>query len=507
MDEAMIHKGHGPTRQQPAAFLLCLLVLLIMPGIPSPEAFIFTAIKGAAKAGKLAKAGKAGGAAAGATILLDAGNFLRKVAPEGDDVWRVAAKFDEGGNLHLTNASGGEWVVRSLDDMASLPDPGAKLARREIYVADEVLWRNLERFNRLPDNTALYVVRDGKTPYRMHRNGATWHAELNTQMDVVVAPGKGADFREAIFRMRRNLNASPAPTGSASLQGLSDSWAKLKGQTLIANSRISDDLRVESATLTGAQRINLADLADLAEDADINLVALDLPGFRPDVTALETAVRKASNLETLLLDANPGRKLRFEVLQHGDTHVVMRGRASQQQTANTAAADEISRGASNMPGVIQDAAGAVVDAADALKMLEEENQVIIIARSEATQTEYDERVFPWLPTSIMWFMVVNWICGIFTMATLWRWWTTLWPLVPFKQNPRKWLWVFAAPLRVIGCVALFLPLAGGTALAFNVITFLWVLCVLLPYRLVQRLIYKVRMFTMRRRLRRQSLAN
>lgn len=47
----------------------------------------------------------------------------------------------------------------------------------------------------------------------------------------------------------------------------------------------------------------------------------------------------------------------------------------------------------------------------------------------------------------------------------------------------------------------------GAALAYNGITFVWLLLVMLPYRLIQWLIYKVQMFRYRRRLRRQSLAN
>ena len=72
------------------------------------------------------------------------------------------------------------------------------------------------------------------------------------------------------------------------------------------------------------------------------------------------------------------------------------------------------------------------------------------------------------------------------MATLWRWWTWLWPLTPYKQNRRKWLWVVLAPLRVAGCLVLFMPLVGGVALTWNVANFLWTVLIVIPYLLVLR---------------------
>ena len=69
-------------------------------------------------------------------------------------------------------------------------------------------------------------------------------------MDIAVATGNGADFREAIYRMRRHLKAAPVPTSpSNNLQDLIISWEQVRGQTLIANSRISRDLAVSSVTL------------------------------------------------------------------------------------------------------------------------------------------------------------------------------------------------------------------------------------------------------------------
>jgi hypothetical protein len=63
----------------------------------------------------------------------------------------------------------------------SLLDPGVKLASREIYVADEVLRRNIERFDCLADKTALYVM----------RNGNAWHA-LPTSRWISLSPQETA---------------------------------------------------------------------------------------------------------------------------------------------------------------------------------------------------------------------------------------------------------------------------------------------------------------------------
>ena len=442
---------------------ISIVVLLVWPGVPTSEAFIFTALKGA---GKVAKAGKAGGAVVGGSILLDAGQFLRRVAPEGDDVWRVAAQVDEAGNLRVTNAGGGEWVVRSINEIASLPDPGAKLARREVYVADEILWQHRARFEHLPKDMDLFLVRDGKTPYRIRREGLNWSADINERMHVVVPKGREADFGEVMFRMQSRINAAPAPARTGSdFHTISANWSEVRGQTLVAEGRLSTDLALNSQALTAARPVKLDALLDVVQDADVNVVALDLPSLKGAThpVALNDAIRDANNLETLLTNVARGHHLRVEVKSAGDTHVVMRAQTVKQAPHRAELGANGESTVTDAVGVVKDTAGALADASDIASSLsegDEEGHVLIVARSEATQTEFDDRVFPWLPTPIMWFLVVNWVCGIFTMATLWRWWTWLWPLLPFKENPRKWLWVLPAPTRAITCLAVCLPLAG-----------------------------------------------
>ena len=59
-------------------------------------------------------------------------------------------------------------------------------------------------------------------------NAPQWQrvaCEINKQMDIAVATEKGPGFREAIYRMRRNLRAAPVPFSlSNNLQGLTISW-------------------------------------------------------------------------------------------------------------------------------------------------------------------------------------------------------------------------------------------------------------------------------------------
>ncbi|MEM7406154.1 MAG: hypothetical protein AAF458_12720 [Pseudomonadota bacterium] len=469
------------------------------------EAGIVSILSGLGKAGKAAssagKAGKAGvaatGAAAGVSLLTDAGGFLRRLAPD-PSVRRVAADVDATGGVRVTMDDGSALLVRAPEDIPGLFKDAAGSARSlEIYVADDVLWTHRNRFAALPADATLHVVHRGQSPYRINRRAGAgdWAIAVGNRVEVpYMAPGR---FDSVVFRLTRPLqrasirlirlepgarqplplaprhqrarlpDADPVDPGN-----LATALRRIRGQTAVLTGRVKNGVLEAGSPPV---RVPLADIARAAEDADVNLIVAGLnsplqPGARgvfgraKRFVDLERAYA-APDLAGFLSELTSTGVLRLSPGTRGDTHVAMTGERYPRAAPADAAAVPAERRPSSSP-----------ETGDGLETALHFGHVVhLVHRTQAVEEDYDQRVFVWLPSSIMYLLAANWILGILAHGTAWGWMSGLWPLAPFREHPSRAQWLLLAPLRRLIFYSVFLMLAGGLAAAWLLLLALFVI--------------------------------
>lgn len=477
---------------------LALVATSAVVDLRTADAGIVSILSGLGKAGKAAskagKAGKAGaaatGAAAGVSVLTDAGGFLRRLTPN-SSVRRVAADVDSAGRVRVTMDDGTAILVHAPEDIPGLFKNAAGPPRTlEVYVADDVLWNHRSRFLALPADASLHVVHRGKTPYRVNRSGGdnAWTIGVGTRVEVPYISPRQLD--DVLFRLTRPLQRAafrlirlepgankPLPLAPhhqrarlpdadpVDPQQLSAAFRRVRGQTVVLSGRVKQGFLEAGSPPV---RLRLKDIAEAAEGADVNLIVAGLnsplqPGARGlfgqarRFPALERAYA-APDLAGFLSELASTGTLRLRLGPRGNTHVAMSVERHTPQSARTAPAAQ----STTIDGGVEAA-------------LHLGHVTHLVYRNREVEEEYDNRLFIWLPTTIMYVLAANWFLGLLAHGTAWQWIGRIWPLLPYREHPSRFRWLLLAPLRRLVFYTVFLMLAGGLAAAWLVLNVLFVI--------------------------------
>ena len=100
--------------------------------------------------------------------MIDAGSFLRHVAPNGG-LRTIAGVTDDAGRLRLRNAVGDEWIVATPDDWPTAVDKNARRANAEaqplsLYIDENAFGQHLATIATLPRSHQFHLVHRDWTP-------------------------------------------------------------------------------------------------------------------------------------------------------------------------------------------------------------------------------------------------------------------------------------------------------------------------------------------------------
>lgn len=438
--------------------------------------------------GKVAKTGKLAGtgvALVGAGVLSDSVRFISRLGPADASTRRLAAGFDADGTFHMADARGTEWaartpeqLMRALDQAARKQDVSdASVQAAEplvLYLPDDQLWQHRTGVATLPPSVELRIVHRGKQDYALVRNqDDTGPLAVEIRAGVRAAPINASSFDEILFRAERPLPkgsmrlirletgaSSPLPAAptlgskipnvdSVDPATLTQQLRRVRGQTVVVSGRIEDGILIADAGKSGTNRIPLSRLQEAAAVSDVNLVVVGLSSaVQPGKVGWLGPSAQFKRLEHAWAQSTYGDFLAS--LARDDAPMIL--------TASPITGKHVvisARSRSAKPDGIIDhelGSGRWVHVAD------------IVARTREVEQEHDDRVVSWVPTSLQWIPLANFVLGLMAIGTAMSLFNRLWR-EPQQSSHTSVSWRGTIRVsRVLVFLVLFLPLAGGIAM-------------------------------------------
>jgi hypothetical protein len=453
-------------------------------------------------------AGRASRAAEELAPLAKAANYLDNlnVAPKG----ALAAHATPEGQWQFVNRDGQTFTVGTPDEMKRVlptlvPDVLPEQGKMTLYLSEDSVFANKDALGEIPRDADLYVVVD-RTAYPIARSGKSPDMVLTAHLTPNLAMQLRDQelFEETAFLLGRPLDTSnvrtiafepgvTSPLSSAPKidpdskvplvdqldpNDLGNGLRPIRGQTAVATGRVEDGKLIVAPPSGDEIGLSIDDLISAARDNDVNLIVLQSDSSRQaggrnwlwqkiKVRGLGETTVKATFGD--FLDALAARRGGFllDASRDGANRVHI---AAVPDTSNAG----VSSDASNViEELISHITGEVVT-----------NAVSIEARDRDTQTEHDERLIPWLPTSIQYPYLAGLLAGLVSWGTVRKWWLNLLHAVVFYDPAQNIHSPGRMATEFIFTLA-FLPIAGFPAFVVQSGHQL-LLAILAPFRWIKR---------------------
>lgn len=477
--------------------LIAAIAVAVTTGLTGVEAranWLTHVLKEAGDAGsKSAKLGKLGVAG-----LDDAASLVAKLPATANGV-PLAAHVTGEGHWTFVSKAGETFTAGTAEELArvtkALAPEVAADSKLVLYLSEETVFRESSHLSALPAGAELHVVA-GSDAFRLVRRAGSAGEDLFAEVkpNIVVEVKERALFDEAVHHLGRPLNRSNMrilalePGGPKTLSSLpsfdkatknplvdtidpgaavSSLW-KLKGQTVLVAGRVEGDILHFSPSAGGAGRLNITELSQAAEAADVNLVILQSsaarqPGGRNwlwqkvEVTGLEDGLKRA-NFGDFLSAVGAGRGELAVVAQASSQGRIM---LTAMPSGNSAVplTDSVTNWLSE---TTNHALGNIVT-----------NGVQVFARDQYRESELEARIIPGIPSWIQYAYIAGIILGLLGFDYTFPWWARLWPHEQRGEYSSSAGFNLARAARQGAFYLVFLPIAGIPAFTLGFLEHLW----------------------------------
>lgn len=468
---------------------LAALIVTLTVGFGAPsEAHWLTRI--------LREAGDAGGGAGtkagrlGLGALDEAAAHVAKLPRVGSGT-ALAAHATPEGHWRFVNRDGDVFTAATADEMARArqalaPDasPGDPLA---LYLSADTVFARRTLLSELPDAELNIVV--GKDAYRLRKPAAGGGLVAEFRPNVTVALTSPAMFKEAISKLarplekahvrvlalepggpktlptapRRDLKTRAALVDRIDPELLPQALSNLRGQTALITGRVEGPNIVVRPSRGAERSLGIADLVSAAEKADVNLVivkasAAHQPGGRNwlwqriAVSGLDDALTRATFAD-FLSALGGGGELAVRVSHGSRGRVVLTAVPEPGMTAPVT---------DTLGHWIGEISGHVVA-----------QSIEVHARDDARDRELDSRIVPGIPSGIQFLYLGALAMGVIGFVVARGWWGRIWPPEQRGEYAGRFGYWAARLVRGLVFVFVFLPLAGGPALIWTGVLWMW----------------------------------
>ena len=487
--------------------VVCALVMLgaTVPG--AALANVFTHI--------LREAGEAGGKAAGHGLphlgpVGKAAAHLKMLpnAPKG----ALAAHATPEGHWQFVNREGNVYTAGTPDELKRvLPTlaPEAVAAgesKLTLYVSEDSLFGNRAALSQLPADSQLHIVSDGKA-YPVTRAGTVSAPVLSARLkpNLIVDLTDRDLFDETLAYMNRSLNRAnirtiafepgakkyvPSAPVSDSITklpqvdqldpaNLASAFGAIRGQTVLVTGRTSGGKITFSPSSGPEITRDIGELVDAARSNDVNIIILHSdasrqPGGRNwlwqsiEVGGMPDAAKAATFGD--FLDSLAQRRGGFQISAAHDGQ----GRVHLSAFPDGASAGVASDTTNYLGEVVGHVTGEILTAA-----------VDVHARDKQTESEFNARLIPGVPSYVQIPYLVSLVCGLLAWPVSRQWWWRIWP--PKSEGAAMGrIKRFARALpREAAFLLVFIPFAGFPALLWQMISQAWA-TVIAPFRWFKR---------------------
>ncbi|MBU1212475.1 MAG: hypothetical protein KJ587_14550 [Alphaproteobacteria bacterium] len=446
--------------------------------------------------------------------LEEAAGLVKRLPKHADGHLPLAAHVTPEGHWTFSNREGAAFTAATPDEMgrvakALAPDApdGVGLS---LYLSEDSVFLRQSAIDDLPAGARLNMV-VGKASYPIVRRAGAGEASpklfAKVRDNVLVAIGKRADFREAMWQLRRSLSRADIRVLSlkpGSKQGLSPSAKfdaarkvpladeidpsrlanelfNIRGQTAVVTGRIDGDILYVLPSSGSEQALSLSAIRAAAADADVNLVVLHAakplqPGGQNwlwqtvEVGGLGKALEKTSFGD--FLDALAGKRgdLVVKASDQGGARVLV------EALPDAASRDVVDSVGTWVGDAVSDVTGHVVT-----------EGVQAFMTSQERQKELDERIVPGIPSDWQFYYIGAMVMGVIGLDIARHWFDAIWPPEQRAEYRGGFGYHAARLIRWFVFVVIFLPLVGPFALIghLSVIVFGWLM---MPVRAVKRLL-------------------
>ncbi|MGH1418426.1 MAG: hypothetical protein ACRBCJ_06180 [Hyphomicrobiaceae bacterium] len=494
-----------------AGLLALFAVSAVVFGIGGAQAGFFSKL--------VREAGEVGTKSAkhGIDALDDAGRLV-KTLPEKPNTVAVGAHATPEGHWTFVSRNGETFTAANADELARMadnlaPDVSGAGRRLELHISEETIFNRRALLKDLPEDAELFIV-SGRESFPIGRRPTSSSQPIRAAVrpNVVVNLTGAKGFREAVWQLNRPLNSSDirifsfqpggadrlsatprfdAKTKNAMVDSI-DPWKlktalkSIRGQTVVVTGRVEDGvLYFKPSGGGGEQKIAVSALTTAASKNDVNLVVLQAAATQPGgrnwfwqkvgVEGLDQAVKRATFADFInALGAGRGQ---FQVTAKATSRervvldVLPDGKASQPISGTVGKWIE---------GVVSEITGNVMTSA-----------INVHANSREQQTEFDRRIFPWLPSFVHIAYLVLMVVGVIGFGFIVKWWGFVWPKEDAKDYASMFGYNAARVARILVLVFVFWPVvalpAALCAILDNVIGI-----ILLPFRALGWVFRKLR---------------
>lgn len=461
------------------------------------------------------EAGEAGGKAAGHGLshlgpVGKAAAHLKILpnAPKG----ALAAHATPEGHWQFVNREGQVYTAGTPDELQRVmqtlaPDAvAAGESRLTLYVSEDSFFGNRAALSELPADSQLHMVSNGGA-YPVTRVGSAASPVFQARLkpNLIVELADRDLFDETLAYLGRSLNRAnirtiavepggkkyvpSAPANDAVTKlpqvdlldpsNIAAAFGSIRGQTVLLTGRTSSG-KITFSPANGPEiTLDVTDLVQAARSNDVNIVILHSqasrqPGGRNwfwqtiEVGGMADATKAATFGD--FLDALAQRRGGFQVSAAHEGQ----GRIQLSAISNATDAGLTSSASSFIEEAVGHVTGEIVTSA-----------VEVHARDKQTESEFDARLIPGIPSYVQIPYLVSIVFGVLAWSVSRSWWRRLWPVntddLPKGRAERM---LRALPREAVFWL-IFMPLAGFPALIWQMLSQIW-LTVTAPIRWIRR---------------------
>lgn len=424
----------------------------------------------------------------------------------------LAAHATPEGHWQFVNRDGQVFTAGTPDELKRVlptlaPEAiAAGESKLSLFVSEDSIFDNRAALSQLPSDTELHVVTE-RAAFRVTRSGTQAAPKLTAQIkpNLIVNLSERVLFDETIAYLSRPLNRSnirtiaiepsakkrlpAAPQVDPSTKvpqvdqldpaNLETAFGSIRGQTILVAGRVENG-RIAFSPSSGPEvSRDVADLSEAARNSDVNLVLLHTdaprqPGGRNwfwqtiEVGGMSDASKAATFGDFLEVLAQRRGGFQISATQESGGRVHL---SAQPSDAGSGIANDASSWLDEAVGHVT---GEIVTAA-----------VDVHGRDQETQSEFDARLIPGIPSYVQIPYLVSLVCGLIAWSTARGWWSRVWAPRPGKPGTAHTTQVLSNLPREVAFLFAFLPIAGFPALLWHMAVQTWA-SVTAPFRWIHR---------------------
>lgn len=434
----------------------------------------------------LREAGEAGGKVGKTGIgSLDNAALALKKLPDAESGSALAVHATPEGHWVFANKKGETFTAGTVDELARAPatllgETGAS-GKLNLYLTPDTIFDHSARMKALPADARLHVVANKKSYPLSRAPGTNSEYRAAVRSNVGLAMRDPSLFSEALYRLNRPLNKANIrvlalePGGPKRLSSvpaydpktrrrlsepvdpatLETALAKLTGQNVVLTGKVENGRLAFESRSGRIGDIALSDLANVAQNADVNLIVLrSSSSAQPGSTTYLWRTVQVDGLDTALKRPTFADFLESVTASSGDLVVDAQRGGQGRLVLNAVPA---SSGGSSRSGGL----GSWVD------MLSEQitgsiatNGVTTYTRDRAEEREHSWRLVPLIPSAWQFTYLLSVFAGLIGLGTVRSWLRAIWPFEQRGEYSGRIGYQAARIARGLAFIVIFLPLFG-----------------------------------------------